>query len=145
MLEIGFSSKSYWKNSSPLLTSCCNSFSSIDLDTRTSCDCPSTKGCYNSSSSSFYEITITCGASFVVEVVVLLKKFNVASNSSSNSLLLCSCSKTLLFCCCRCVWNKWFYINCSSFLNMFHFLFLNLFFPKSFNFSFNLFFFYFLS
>ncbi len=74
--------------------SCYSSFSYIDLDTITSCDCPSTKGCYNSSSS--YEIMITCGASFVVEVVVLLKKFSVAYNSSSNSLLFCSCSKTLV-------------------------------------------------
>jgi hypothetical protein len=39
---------------------------------------------------------MTRGANFVVEVVVLLKKFNTASNSSSNSLFLYSCSKTLV-------------------------------------------------
>ncbi len=53
---------------------------------------------WNSSTSFFeFEITITCGASFVVEVVVLLRKFNSTFNSSSNSLFLYSCSKTLIY------------------------------------------------
>jgi len=49
------------------------------------------------STSSFeYEITITYGTRFVVELVVFLLKFNVAYNSSSNSLLLCFGSKFLI-------------------------------------------------
>jgi hypothetical protein len=49
------------------------------------------------STSSFeYEITITYGTHFVVEVVVFLLKFNVAYNSSSNSLLIYSGSKFLI-------------------------------------------------
>jgi hypothetical protein len=48
------------------------------------------------STSSKFEITITCGVGFDVEVMVLLGKFNDSCNSSSNSLLLYSCSKTLI-------------------------------------------------
>jgi hypothetical protein len=39
---------------------------------------------------------MTYGTSFAIDIMVLLKKFNVVSNSSSNSLLLCSCSKILI-------------------------------------------------
>jgi hypothetical protein len=39
---------------------------------------------------------MTCGTSFAIDVMALLKKFNVASNSFSNSLLLYFCSKTLV-------------------------------------------------
>jgi hypothetical protein len=39
---------------------------------------------------------MTCGTSFAIDVVVLLKKLIVVSNSFSNSLLFCSCSKTLV-------------------------------------------------
>jgi hypothetical protein len=42
------------------------------------------------------KITIIYGVGFTIEVMVLLRKFNVASTSSSNSLFLCSCSKTLV-------------------------------------------------
>ncbi len=41
-------------------------------------------------------IKMTCGFN-VVEVMVCLRKFKVASNSSSNSLLFFSCSKNLTF------------------------------------------------
>jgi hypothetical protein len=46
-----------------------------------------------STSSSKFEITITCNVGYAVKVVVLLKKLSAISNSSSNSLLY-SCSKT---------------------------------------------------
>jgi hypothetical protein len=119
MLETSLSSKSSWRNSSPLLTSYYNFFSSTSLDVGIGHDCSSTS-CYNSSSSigldaridcncsstigwglistspSEYEITITYGVGFVVKVVVFLRKFNVVFNSSSNSLLICSCSKILI-------------------------------------------------
>jgi hypothetical protein len=142
VLETSLSSKSSWRNSFPLLTSCC-SFFFIGLDKGTTCGCPSTKGYCNSSSSigldvrtgygcsstigcckSLFSIgldvetnyncssiaswslisifflesktTITCGASFIVKVLVILRKFSVAF-SSSNSLLLYSCSKTLIY------------------------------------------------
>jgi hypothetical protein len=66
MLEIGPSLKSYWINVFPILTGCCNYFSSIGLGTRTSCDYSST-GCCNSPSSTGldagtnYEISSTIG------------------------------------------------------------------------------------
>lgn len=37
-----------------------------------------------------------CGASVVVEVMIILRKLRVVSNSSSNPLLFCSCSKILV-------------------------------------------------
>ncbi len=120
MLELGPFSKSSWRNASPLFTCCYSSFSSTSLGIGTSCGCSSTTGCYNSPSStsldvgidceissttglglisissSEFEITMTCGINFVIDVVVLLGKFCFISNSSSNSLLLCSCSKNLI-------------------------------------------------
>jgi hypothetical protein len=39
MLEIGPSSRSSWRNTSPLFTGCCISFSSIGLDAKTNCGC----------------------------------------------------------------------------------------------------------
>ncbi len=120
MLEIGSSSNSSRRNASPRLTSWCNYFSSTSFGIGTNYGCSSTIGCYNSpsstsldtwtnceisstigwgliSTSSFeYEITMTYGTSFAIDIMVLLKKFNVVFNSSSNSLLLCSCSKILI-------------------------------------------------
>ncbi len=100
MLETSLFSKSSWRNSFPLLKGCCSFFFSIGLDVRTSCGCSLTIGCYNSpysiglnveidynverslmkswgvisTSSSEFEIIITCGASFVIEVKVFLHK-----------------------------------------------------------------------
>jgi hypothetical protein len=51
MLEIGPSSKSSWKNVSPLLTGCYSFFSSKGFDARTGYNCSSTTCCCNSSSS----------------------------------------------------------------------------------------------
>ncbi len=96
MLKISPFSKSFWKNTFPLFTSC-NLLSSTIFDVRTSCGCSWTIGWGPTSTSSFeFEITIICGTSFDVEVMVVLGKFNVASNSSSNSLFLYSCSKLLI-------------------------------------------------
>jgi hypothetical protein len=138
MLETCLFSKSYWRNSPPLLTCCYNSFSSTGLDTITSCGCSLTKGCYNSSSStcldegtncgcssttswglisissSEYEIKIKCGVDSTIKVVFHLKKFNTTSNSSSKSLFLCSYSNNLGLFYCRCAWSKRFYINRSN-------------------------------
>jgi hypothetical protein len=50
-----------------------------------------------------FEITITYGTSFAIDVVVCFRKFSATSNSSSNSLLLYSCSKNLIsFAICAC-------------------------------------------
>ncbi len=86
----------------------------------TSCGCSSTTSCYNFSSStgldtindyeisstigwglistfsSQFEITMTCGTSFAIDIVVLFRKFSATSNSCSNSLLFYSCSKSLI-------------------------------------------------
>jgi hypothetical protein len=49
------------------------------------------------STSSFeYEITMICGASVAIKVVVILKKLRATFNSSSNSLLFCFYSKILV-------------------------------------------------
>jgi hypothetical protein len=77
------SSKSLWKNSFPLsLFTCCYNFSSsIGLDVGACSDCSlATSQDKISTSSSTFEIIITCGASVVVEVVVFLRKLKVVLN-----------------------------------------------------------------
>jgi len=65
-------------------TCCCNSPSSMGLDAETVCNCSSIASWgLISTSSSKYEITITYGTSFVIEVMILLRKFSVVFNSSS--------------------------------------------------------------
>ncbi len=86
-----FSSKSSWKNSSPLITCCYNSIYSIGLDVET-CFVYSTTIDYTFE----FEITLICGDGVIIEVIVFLKKLRDAFNSSLNSLLLCSCSKIII-------------------------------------------------
>jgi hypothetical protein len=80
-----------------LLTCCYNFYSSTSLGSRTCSDCSSTT-CWNQifNSSSKSKITSTCGVGADVEVVVLLRKLGVVSNSCSNSLLFYSCSKIII-------------------------------------------------
>ncbi len=82
------SSKSLWKNSFPLSFTCCYNFSSsTGLNVGACSDCSlATSRDKISTSSSKFEIIITCGARVVVEVVVFLRKLRAALNSSSNSL-----------------------------------------------------------
>lgn len=78
-------------------TSCCNSSSSIGLDVRTSFGYSSATSWSIISTSSFKsKISMTYGASIVVEIIVFLRKLRATSNSSSNSLFLCYCSKILV-------------------------------------------------
>jgi hypothetical protein len=94
MLDIGLSSKNSWKNSSPLFIGCYSFFSSTCFDVEIDYNCSSMIGWGPIfTSSSDYEITITCAVGFVVEIIIF-KKFSVVFNSPSNSLLLYSCSKT---------------------------------------------------
>ncbi len=97
MLEISPSSKNSWTNTFPLLTVYCDSFSSTCLNVGIGCNYSSTTSCCNSSfftcfdaeidcncssiigwglisTSSIYEIIITCDVGFDVEVVVLFLK-----------------------------------------------------------------------
>jgi hypothetical protein len=72
-------------------TGYCNSPPSTGLDAKIDCNCSSTTGSSLISISSFeFEIKITYGVGFAIEVVVIFRKFNVASNSSSNSLFIWS-------------------------------------------------------
>jgi hypothetical protein len=42
---------------------------------------------------------MTCGASVVIKVVVILRKLKATSNSSTNYFIFCSCSKILVGAC----------------------------------------------
>ncbi len=115
MLEIGPSSKSYWRNASPLLIGWCNFFSSTSFGIRTSCGCSSTIGCYNSPSSTSLDtwtdceipsttgwgiisissseskITMTYGTNFAIDALVL----------TSRNFGFCNCLLQLKFSCMR--------------------------------------------
>jgi hypothetical protein len=64
MLKIGPFSKSYWKNTSPLLTSCYFSSTCLDLGTSYGCSWTTCWGPTSISSSKFV-ITIICGTSLL--------------------------------------------------------------------------------